>query len=377
MLFEFHRVQNGKKPGSIHAVYMIAGQKREQAQNISNGDHIKKEDAYMQSSPPEKPSLSQPRVVEDIPILSITIAREEDIEKAKTQFESISSIHVYSLGPSVIKDMEVLTDCNRQIIEQYNDRDPLEVNHIYGTIINKNVKRRTVKRAPAPAVAAPAVAKPKAIPSRTQEAKVPTPSSSAKAPPKLSSQASSGSSKDFFGKPSVPRQASNLSAKDAPTSSAPAAKPKTNTIGGMFASSKSKASPSPATSAAATPAADSPMAGVADDDSEDDEPAAVAQPSKDEIEKSRQARKEREAKLAQMMEESDEEVAPTPEVESQEKEEEEEPEPAPEENKEPEGKREFVETSNGRRRGRRRVMKKKTVKDEEGYLGKCFNYSRY
>lgn len=25
---------------------------------------------------------------------------------------------------------------------------------------------------------------------------------------------------------------------------------------------------------------------------------------------------------------------------------------------------------NGRRRGRRRVMKKKTVKDEEGYLGK-------
>jgi DNA polymerase delta subunit 3 len=78
-----------------------------------------------------------------------------------------------------------------------------------------------------------------------------------------------------------------------------------------------------------------------------------------------------------MMEESDEEVAPTPEVESQEKEEEEEPEPAPEENKEPEGKREFVETSNGRRRGRRRVMKKKTVKDEEGYLGKCFDYPRY
>ena len=28
-----------------------------------------------------------------------------------------------------------------------------------------------------------------------------------------------------------------------------------------------------------------------------------------------------------------------------------------------------VTVENGRRRGRRRVMKKKTVKDEEGYLG--------
>lgn len=30
---------------------------------------------------------------------------------------------------------------------------------------------------------------------------------------------------------------------------------------------------------------------------------------------------------------------------------------------------ETVTVTNGRRRGRRRVMKKKTVKDEEGYLG--------
>ena len=29
-----------------------------------------------------------------------------------------------------------------------------------------------------------------------------------------------------------------------------------------------------------------------------------------------------------------------------------------------------VTVQNGRRRGKRRVMKKKTVKDEEGYLGK-------
>lgn len=41
-----------------------------------------------------------------------------------------------------------------------------------------------------------------------------------------------------------------------------------------------------------------------------------------------------------------------------------EPEPQPKE--EPE---ETVTVTNGRRRGRRRIMKKKTVQDEEGYLG--------
>lgn len=32
-----------------------------------------------------------------------------------------------------------------------------------------------------------------------------------------------------------------------------------------------------------------------------------------------------------------------------------------------------VTVQDGRRRGKRRVMKKKTVKDEEGYLGKHFS----
>lgn len=48
--------------------------------------------------------------------------------------------------------------------------------------------------------------------------------------------------------------------------------------------------------------------------------------------------------------------------------------PAPEESKpaEPEKKlepKEEITVQGGRRRGRRQVMKKKTIKDEEGYLG--------
>lgn len=45
----------------------------------------------------------------------------------------------------------------------------------------------------------------------------------------------------------------------------------------------------------------------------------------------------------------------------------------PEEKQESQNKEEPIETvtvTNGRRRGRRRVMKKKTVRDEEGYLGR-------
>ena len=35
----------------------------------------------------------------------------------------------------------------------------------------------------------------------------------------------------------------------------------------------------------------------------------------------------------------------------------------------------LVPSTGGRRRGRRKVMKKKTVKDEEGYLGEPFRHA--
>jgi len=80
----------------------------------------------------------------------------------------------------------------------------------------------------------------------------------------------------------------------------------------------------------------------------------------------RNSRKEREAKLRAMMEEEDEDEdvsVPNPEPEPEEVDEtvleneksKEEPEPA-------------VTVSGGRRRGKRRVMRKKTIKDDEGYL---------
>ena len=59
MLFEFHRQQNVKKPGTVHATY----------------------DLYMQSSPfRSSPVPNVEEAVEDSPVLSITLVKEENLE---------------------------------------------------------------------------------------------------------------------------------------------------------------------------------------------------------------------------------------------------------------------------------------------------------
>lgn len=112
-----------------------------------------------------------------------------------------------------------------------------------------------------------------------------------------------------------------------------------------------------------SPAEDSPMKGVSDDDDEEETYVPPAPADMEIVNKSRKERKENEEKLRQMMEMDDED-------EEEEIKEIEEPEVV---EKEASVEKEVPPTvDGGRRRGRRRVMKKKTVKDEEGYLGKYY-----
>ncbi len=80
MLYEFHRQQNAKKPGTIHATYLISGTKRNAHSAVPTGA-LKKdgEDDYMQSSPFVGSSIPQ---IDDgtgeSEVLSITVVREED-----------------------------------------------------------------------------------------------------------------------------------------------------------------------------------------------------------------------------------------------------------------------------------------------------------
>lgn len=82
MLFEFHRLQNGKKPGTIHATYLVSGTKRKDEAAATNGS-VKKdgEDEYMQSSPFMNSSM--PQVEEstgETSVLSISLTGEENLD---------------------------------------------------------------------------------------------------------------------------------------------------------------------------------------------------------------------------------------------------------------------------------------------------------
>ncbi len=82
MLYEFHRQQNGKKPGTIHATYLISGTKRSEESTPPNGTPKKDgDDEYMQSSPFLGSSMPQfDGSTGESGVLSITLAKEEDLE---------------------------------------------------------------------------------------------------------------------------------------------------------------------------------------------------------------------------------------------------------------------------------------------------------
>lgn len=176
-----------------------------------------------------------------------------------------------------------------------------------------------------------------------------------------------------------PKMASQSTADtDKPSSSAPAKKPPALKRGGssnssiMQAFSKAaavtKAKKEKTPSLAATPSGDDSSMQPLSDDGEDDD---MPQP-KPRSTAGRKTKKEREEELRRMMDEMDEDEddddkASTPdEPEEEPMEEPPAPEPVQEE------PAELVSTSgNGRRRGKRKVMRKKQIMDEQGYLGMC------
>ena len=85
MLYEFHQQQNAKKPGTIHATYLISGTKLKEI-SVRAG-HKDGEDEYMQSSPFMSSSLPQPsEETGETSVLSISLVREEDLESMNMHF---------------------------------------------------------------------------------------------------------------------------------------------------------------------------------------------------------------------------------------------------------------------------------------------------
>lgn len=263
-------------------------------------------------------------------------------------YEEVKSIHIYSLGPHPTKDMALLSDAARQV---FTISTPGESLRIFGTITNTNVRRRERKgpglKAAAAATAATKVgvkpaAKPATVPSMVKQesfdAKTPTP------PPSAS------------------------------TSSGAAKKPKPAPKGGAFsimqsfakgaATAKTKKAE---TSQPATPSGDDssihPMS-----EGEEDDSAFLPKPKAAVVSGRKTKAQQREEQLKAMMEEEDEEEPEEREDTPMEEPVEEEPAPEPEK-AEPEPAEVVSASGDGRRRGRRKIMKKRRFLDEEGQLG--------
>ncbi|KAI8631923.1 hypothetical protein F5Y19DRAFT_472809 [Xylariaceae sp. FL1651] len=350
MLYDFHKSQNDKRPGTLHATYLIYGtQKRpeNQDEDVEMTDSQMSDDVHSPYS-------------DLVPTHTLSLVKEEQLQEVLAQYSEVTSIHIYSLAPHPLKDLQLLADTARQFLELSSVDSVLSSGQVFGTITNQNMRRRERRGGPIPAANVPAP-KLESKPPVKQEPKPATPAA-INTEPKAGSQASS-------------KSAATSAPGKKPTPIASLKRQGSSGIGQMFAKAAAKpkkpaakASESPATSAAASGAEDSQA--MSDDGEDDAEPMADV---KHEDSSARRARRDRQAELRRMMEESDEEDEEEEEEKAESPAEEPMEEEPPPVEPEPEPKVEepaevISSTSSGRRRGRRRVMRKKQIMDEKGYL---------
>ncbi|ODH48038.1 hypothetical protein GX48_05885 [Paracoccidioides brasiliensis] len=372
MLYEFHRVENSKKPQSVYATYLITGTRLPtQRHHVLNGDAKKDgDDDIMQCSPflSSQTGFQEDDTEDSPPVTSITLVREEDLSEAKSQFQTIFSIFMHSVQPTRVQDLNVMSDIGHDIFESQIE-DPLEYGKIYGMILNKNVMRRSGVPPPAPPPAAPAAAitKPKPKPVNAEEPSRPTKQEVPPLPP--------ARAKDATSQPSSRVPSWQGAATAAESGSSSLKRGLSGNIFQAFARSKAKVKKE-------TPEVESVF--MLDDSSEEEREDLFLDTGTRSSSSKRESRREREEKLWKMMDE-DEEMADAPEPpppqsceavetlqspqskagEEEEEEEEEGKEKGKEKDKEKEAS---APATKGRRRGRRQVMKKTTAMDEDGFL---------
>ncbi|KAI0538051.1 DNA polymerase subunit Cdc27 [Xylaria digitata] len=346
MLYDFYKWQNDKRPDTLRATYMIYGTKK----------RLVRQDEDVEMANSQASEAVDAPFSDLVPTYTLSLVRQEQLQESLSQYSKVASIHIYSVAPHSLKDLQILTDTARQAFKL-----PTTDNKVYGTIANPSAWKRERQGSTIPAASAPEP-KIEANAPVKQEVK-PTAKAAVKEEPKVNL------------KPAV----ASAPAKT-PTPTASLKRQGSSGISQMFAKAAmkpkkpvTKATDSPTTSATASGAEDPQNSGAMSDDGEDDtQPMAEV---KHEDVNARQARKDRQAELRRMMEESDEEegsekTADNPEDDPMD----EEPPPSePEPELEPEPKVEepaevVSSTSGGRRKGRRRVVRKKQVMDENGYL---------
>ena len=80
MLYDFYYQRNSKVPHSVSACYLVHGTPKIDRPAAVNGSQIHDEDAHMQSSPPMSSLPQQEEEETGIPVKSLTLVREDDLE---------------------------------------------------------------------------------------------------------------------------------------------------------------------------------------------------------------------------------------------------------------------------------------------------------
>ncbi|KAL3474002.1 DNA polymerase subunit Cdc27 [Aspergillus californicus] len=357
MLYDFYRLENAKKPQCVNATYICTGTPKP-IESAANGADVngkdQDEDDIMPSSPYISSSMPNQEVATDqVPVSSVLLVREEDLEDAKSTFESISSIYIYSLQPTILQDLNVLTDVAREMLIKHAQEDPLAFGKEWGMIQNPNVKRRTGARPPPPPPA----------PSSTIPAKRPAP------PEPSQSKKAEIQKEDPPEPPKLIRRQSSASSAKSTEKAAPVKRGEKGNLFSSFAKTKPKLkkeeSSTPAASAAQSTEPSAPEDVMLDDASEEEQEELFPDSKKEApaTGETRENRKEREEKLRMMMEDDDDEDEEMADAEPSR-----EPSPVDEPPPKQEDLKVEGSTKGGRRRGRRQVMKKAVKKDAEGYL---------
>ena len=99
MLYEFHEVQNSKKPGLVRATYLLDGVPRATKEPDTNGHELDGEDVHMQSSPYMSSSMPQPESDDlGVPQRRITLVREEDLAGKMIMSSAVGPIYCKASG---------------------------------------------------------------------------------------------------------------------------------------------------------------------------------------------------------------------------------------------------------------------------------------
>ncbi|KAI5212078.1 hypothetical protein E4T38_00775 [Aureobasidium subglaciale] len=381
MLYQFHHSQNEKQSNSLDATYLINGLQTivpKQAEDTATESQSESQETHayqatclllVDEHELDRQSKSTWRCLGGFAETPLSTKSCQYTSTASSLARSMCISRSYKPTPNLVADFEqdlhVLTECNRAIMATAAKEDLLETYKQYGVIQNGQVKRRAMRtqqhskqasaQKPEPLVSATKSAKPMFASARPTASDAPNKTTTSNESTPASSQPSQTSAKPAATKPAtLKREGSSLFKAFAK------AKPKKT----QSQTTESSAEPTPTAEPVETE--DEAMHDLSDEEADDEDTAMLDEGAITET--GGKSKKEREDELRRMM---DMEDAPMAEAPNKTIAAEDSGAAQDESDVQLQATEEPVETvtvSDGRRRGRRRVMKKKTVQDEEGYL---------